>query len=305
MRSLKTLSPITVFTLGLLGAALWATGANGDKAVGDRVAYNAGSRTVPIPLGTGASAKDSGTYFFSAPPGTGHEADLAKYEPIAEHLSRVTGKRFVYQHADNWLSYSKNMASGAYDLVFDGPALNSWRMERISHAPLLKLADDMVFVVVTRNDNDRIGQLKQLAGHRVCAVPAPDAGALALLSQFDNPARQPTIAEAKDWQDAYQGLMAGKCSGSVIPRKTLDALNAADKVKVLYQHRALPNHAFSAGPRLSPDLKDKVRTALLTGSGKDATAKLRAAYGGGDFVPATPAEYAGLGKLLKNSLYYY
>src|SRR5581483_10247026 len=128
-------------------------------------------------------------------------------------------------------------------VVFDGPAFNGWRIERMNHAPLVKLTDEVVFVVVARSDAP-ITQLKQLAGHRVCAIPAPDAGALSLLSQFDNPARQPVIAEAKDWQDSYKRLMEGKCAGSVMPQKVLSTLDRK-AVKVIYQHKPLPNQTVS------------------------------------------------------------
>lgn len=301
MRSLKKL-PYVLFGLGLLTATLYATAGSEDKATNTKVAFNAPEQSATR-LPAADITKDSGTFFFSAPPGGTYDEEAAKYQPIADHLSRVTGKRFVYRYTDNWLTYSKNMASGTYDLVFDGAALNGWRIDRINHTPLVKLSDDLVFVVVARSDS-RVAQLKQLAGHRVCAMPLPDVGSLAILSQFDNPARQPVIVDVKDSKDAYKGLQQGKCAGSVVSLKELDTMDRTS-VKVVYQHRALPNQAFSAGPRLSPELKEKVRDALLSGPGKTATAALRTAHGGGNLTAAAPGEYVGLGKMLKDSLYYY
>jgi ABC-type phosphate/phosphonate transport system substrate-binding protein len=291
--------PFVVFGLVLLGVALYAAAGSTDKAGPVKVGFTPSNVTSQAPNASG----DAGTYVFGTPPGGGYEEEAAKYQPIAEHLSRVTGKRFVYRYAADWLTYSKNMASGAYDVVFDGPAFNGWRIERISHAPLVKLPNDIVYVVVARSDA-RIAELKDLAGHRVCAVAPPDVGALALMSQFGNPARQPVIADSKTWQDAYKGLTDGKCSASLMSRNNLETIDQR-AVKIVYQHRPLPNYAFSAGSRLSPEMKERVRDALLSSPGKTATAKLRAAFGGSDFVPASPAEYAGLGKLLKDSLYYY
>lgn len=303
MRSLKKLC-LSLFGLGLLGAALYAGAAGGDKATNTKVALSAPERRLqaPNPIAP-IAAKDAGTFVFSAPPTGGYEEELSKYQPIAAYLSRITGKRFVYQYSDNWLSYSKNMAGGAYDVVFDGPAGNGWRLERMDHTPLVKLPNEIVYTVITRADTPVV-QLKQLAGRRVCALAAPDAGVLALMSQFDNPTRQPVIKEVKDEQDAYKGLQEGRCVGSVLAQNTLGAIDRRT-VKIIYQHKPLPNQAFSAGPRLSQELKDRVRDALLAAPGKEATAKLRAANGGADFVPATSAEYVGFGKLLKDSLYYY
>lgn len=302
MQSLRKL-PHLLIGLSLLGAALYATAGSSDKPTNTKVAF-ASTSAVRAPIArVPATERDADTYVFSATPGGTYEQEVAKYQPIAEHLSTVTGKRFVYQYSDNWLSYSKNMASGAYDVVFDGPAFNGWRVENINHTPLAKLPDDIVYVVVTRPETN-IAQLKQLAGHRVCAVAPPDVGALAVLSQFDNPLRQPVISEARTWQEARKNMAAGKCTAAIMPQKSIETLDR-NSLKVVYQHRALPNQAFSAGPRLSNELKAKVRDALLSATGKRATAALRSAHGGADLIPASPGEYAGLGKLLKDSLYYY
>lgn len=250
------------------------------------------------------TAPDNRDLVFGAAPRGSYAEDAAIYEPIADYLSRVTGRRVVYRHSDNWLSYSKDMTSGAYDLVFDDPALNSWRIERIDHRPLVKLSDDLVFVVVARADDPRVKELKHLAGHGVCAYAAPNLGTLTLMSQFDNPVRRPVIVESRSWDDAYRSLMDGKCAGIVMPLKYEQNLRA-DTVKVLYQHRPLPNQAFSAGPRVPADLQETIRKALLSDAGREATAKLREVYAAKEFVTASPAEYAGLGKLLQNELYYY
>jgi hypothetical protein len=55
---------------------------------------------------------------------------------------------------------------------------------------------------------------------------------------------------------------------------------------------------------MAPELHKKIAQALLSEEGKQATAKLRTAYAGQDFIPTTRDEYAGLGDLLKSSLYY-
>lgn len=302
MPGFKNLS-LSILGLGLLGAALYAGARDGEKATNTKVAFSPPARLQARTPTAAIAAKDAGTFIIGAPPGGTYEAELGKYQPIAAYLSRITGKRFVYQYSDHWLSYSKNMARGTYDVVFDGPAGNGWRLEHIDHAPLVKLPDEIIYSVITRADAPAI-QLKQLAGRRVCALAAPDVGALALMSQFDNPARQPVMAETKDWQDAYKSLQERRCAGSVMPQSMLGMIDRRT-VKVIYLHKPLPNLAFSAGPRLSQELKNRVKGALLAAPGREATAKLRADHGGADFVPAAPAEYVGLGKLLKDSLYYY
>lgn len=289
-----------VLAAGVLCVAMnFAAAATTSQAGATKVAL-----AKPEPRAINTVPAGNGEIVFGAAPHGSHAEDSAVYQPIADYLSRVTGKHVVFRHADSWLSYSKNMTSGAYDLVFDDPALNGWRLERIDHRPLVKLSDDLVFVVLARADDAKIKELKQLAGHRVCAGTAPNLGTLTFMSQFDNPVRRPVILESRSWDESYQNLADGKCSASIVPLKYAQTLRP-DTVKVLYQHRPLPNQAFSAGPRISTDVQEKIRAALLSDAGKEATAKLREIYAAKELTAASSAEYAGLGKLLRNELYYY
>lgn len=253
-----------------------------------------------------AAGTEANPLVFSAPPRGPKEDEIATYQPIADMLTAATGKKFVYRYSDNWLNYSKEMVKGSYDLVFDGPAFNGWRINHLEHTPLVKLPEDFVFVIVTGANSAHIKEVRHLAGRKVCAHSPPNLGTLTLLSQFDNPARQPTIMTIKGWQRAYEGLVAGECEGTILPVQILGKVDKEGrKTRVLYKHRAMPNNAFSAGPRISADMQNNIRSALLSEQGRSATARLRSKYAGKDFVLATRDEYASLGALLKDSIYYY
>lgn len=293
--------------VGLLSLALGSVADNGPRADGTtKVAFIPPDRPLEstIDKAPAATMTSDGDFVFSAPPRGSYAEEVAAYQPIVDYLSRVTGKRFVYKYSDNWLTYSKDMTSGGYDLVFDGPAFNGWRIDRMNHTPIVKLPEDFVFVVITRKDNAQVTELRHLAGRKVCAHAPPNLGTLTMLSQFDNPARQPFIVETKGWDNAYKALVEGKCAGTVVPIKNMEK-NDRGTMRVIYRHRALPNQAFSAGPRITPEMRTKIQQALLSEEGKVATANLRSVYAGKDFVAARTEEYAGLGQMLKDSLYYY
>lgn len=243
-------------------------------------------------------------WVFSAPPRGKAQEEQAIYQPIVDFLARTTGHKIIYKHSTNWLSYSKDMSFGQFDLVFDGPHFNGWRQERLQHTPLVKLPDDFVFVVVARVDDPLAKDLKSLAGRRVCAHAPPNLGTLTMLSAFDGPLRQPVLIETQGWENAYAGLIAGKCLGTVLPLKNWKKFDDKHRTRVLYQHRALPNQAISAGPAIPPDMQAKITNALLSDEGRQITQKLLDAYAAKAFVPADPKEYAGLGSLLKDMLYY-
>ncbi|MHB8454063.1 MAG: phosphate/phosphite/phosphonate ABC transporter substrate-binding protein [Acidiferrobacterales bacterium] len=280
------------------------------SAQGTNVAYQPPEEALPAfnldKNGAAKELKERSDYVFSAPPRGDYQHELAVYKPIADYLSRVTGKHFVFQYSDNWLSYSKDMTDGAYDLVFDGPAFNGWRMDRLGHTPLVKLPEPFIFAVITKANDRQITDIASLAGHSVCAHAPPNLGTLTLLGQFSNPSRQPYLVVVKGWDKSYQGLMQGKCEATILPLSNLEKYDngPTKQARIIYQARPLPNQAFSAGPRIPPQMQKQIQQALLSSEGRAVTAKLLADYASKDFVPATRQEYAGLGALLKDSLYY-
>ena len=239
---------------------------------------------------------------FTSPPRESRAKGVEVYQPIADFLSKVTGQKIVYQYPDNWLLYQQNMRKGMYDIVFDGPAFVGWRLEKQGHIPLVKLPGKMIFMVMVKKDQNKIQALKELEGHTICAFPPPNLATLTVLFEFDNPVRQPLIIETPNFLGAYKGVLSGKCNAAILPKKIYDQLAAVQGgAKVIFTSKPISNQAFSAGPRVSPELKDKITTALLSPEGQIATQKLRGEFNVKDFEPATKEEYMGLGKLLRDT----
>jgi ABC-type phosphate/phosphonate transport system substrate-binding protein len=241
---------------------------------------------------------------FSAPPRETEEEALRTYQPIAEYLSRIINKPIAYRYSKDWLTYQTEMQRGSYDLVFDGPHFNSWRISHLRHNTLVKLAGEHAFAVVVRKDNARVTELKQLAGQRICSMDPPNLGTLAVLEQFDNPARQPLIINSVGWTRAYEGLAFDKkCAAAIVPVANLMKFsNYQNVVRVVYSTKSLPNQAFSAGPRITPQDQALIAAALLSKDGTPAIARLVSAYGGDQGLAyASKGEYAGLDAYLKDS----
>jgi len=227
----------------------------------------------------------------------------AIYGPVADYLSTALGKKVVFKYAGNWGVYQGLMQKGAYDIVFDGPHFNSWRVDRVQHNVLVKVPGDHVFVVLVKKDNDKIRELKQLAGRTICAHAPPNLGTLTALNEFENPARQPILINTDGWKEIYQGMLANKCVAAVIPLKALEKFekDTGHQAKIVFRGATLPDNALSAGPRLSVQDQEKITRALLSPEGEKATAKLRAKYASNKpFGAANNKEFAGLGTYLKN-----
>jgi ABC-type phosphate/phosphonate transport system substrate-binding protein len=243
---------------------------------------------------------------FSAPPRDSEEEGRRRFEPLAEYLSKILGKKVVYRHPGSWGVYQGEMQKGAYDLVFDGPHFNGWRMEKLDYNVLVKAPGDFSQVVVVRKDSTTV-DIKRLAGHKICAHAPPNLGTLILQGAFDNPARQPLIAVVHGYKHIYQALLDGKCEAAVLPKKHLEKFDRErNAMRVVYQSKPLPNQALSAGPRISAEDRGRIAAALLAPEAAAPTAKMREAYmGGKPFVATSNSEYAGLGKYLSNEWGYY
>ena len=246
---------------------------------------------------------ESNELVLSAAPREEDDEAAALYGPLAEFMSKAIGRPVVFRYAGNWGVYQGLMQKGAYDLVFDGPHFNSWRVENARHNMLLKVPGEHVFVVVVKKDNDKIRELKQLAGRTLCAHAPPNLGTLTALNEFDNPARQPLIVNTDGWKNIYDGMLANKCVAATLPLKALEKFekDGNQKTKIIFRGATLPDNALSAGPRVTPSEQEKIARALLSPEGEKATAKLRGKYAyNKPFVAANNKEFAGLGTYLKN-----
>lgn len=297
MRRHTVLVSSTVFALSLIAAS-----AHADRAPAGPMLHASAAKTDML-AATPAAASE--TLVFTAPPRETPEIGREIYQPIADHLSQVIGKKIIYRHPGTWGVYRTEMLKGGYDLVFDGPHFNSYRMEKLSHNILVKLPERHEFAVVVKKDQPFTAPT-QMFGRTFCAHAPPNLGTLVLLSQFDNPSRQPVIVSTDGWDKIYQGVASGKCAGGVLPMANLKKFDKDGQTKVIFKTAAMPNQALSAGPRIAVEDQAKIVGALLSPEGSVSTAKLRAAYKGGDnFAPATNSEYAGLANYLRSEWGYY
>lgn len=243
---------------------------------------------------------------FTAPPRESPEAGIEMYQPVADYLSHVIGKKVKYKHPGTWGVYRTEMLKGSYDIIFDGPHFNSYRMEKLSHNILVKIPERHEFVVIVRKDKTSFQNVQQMAGRGFCAHAPPNLGTLVLLSQFDNPSRQPVIISTNGWDNIYNGVISGKCAGGVLPMANLKKVDKANLAKVIFKTAAMPNQAFSAGPRVSMEDQTRIAHALASPDAAVPTEKLRAAYKVGDsFALASNQEYQGLAEYLRSEWGYY
>lgn len=237
----------------------------------------------------------------SAPRDT-KEKEEEIYKPITDLMSKAAGQKVTFQHGDNFLVYQSEMRKGNYDIIFDGPHFVGWRMEKLKHVPMVKFPGNLVFSAITSKKQEKINDLKGLIGRTVCAFPPPNLATLSVLVELENPSRQPLILETENFPAVYKKVLAGKCVGGILQAKLFQELDKEAKAaKVLFTSKPLPNQTFSAGPRVTPEMRDKIVKAMLSPEGAVASQKLRDLYKiQAPMQPATEEEFKGLGKLLRD-----
>lgn len=242
-------------------------------------------------------------YIFSAPPRGPADKETKVYGPIADYLSQATGKKIVYRHPGNWLTYQSDMQKGAYDIVFDGPHFASWRIAKTQHEPLAKLPGQLAFIVMVKNDEQRVRNVQDLRGRTVCGLAPPNLATLTLYSLFDNPARQPLIIEAASFPKAYEGVMNNRCAAAVMRDKMFFKLdNKNKKGRAVFTSRGIANQTFTAGPRLTSKEKQAITNALLDPKSTKTMEAFHKRFNkkGKPILRASLEEYTGLHLLLKD-----
>jgi ABC-type phosphate/phosphonate transport system substrate-binding protein len=238
---------------------------------------------------------------FSTAPTQPPAQTMKMYGPLANYLSKATGKKVVLEPARMFLQYTNNMRAGHYDLLFDGPHFVGWRMSHLGDKVVAKLPGSIVFLVVTRNDSG-VKKIDDLAGKKVCSFASPNLLTLGFLDLFPDPARLPVMVKAKTFMGALKCVKSGHGVAAVMRDKFWYKRTPAQKkgLRLLYVSKTpFPHRAFSVSDKVDPATREKIKQALLSPEGTKMALTILRSFHVKHFVPAPPAEYKGMGRLLK------
>ena len=170
---------------------------------------------------------------FSTAP-THSKAETVKlYTPLMNYLSQVTGRKFVIKPAANFIGYSVRMRLNKYDMLFDGPHLNGWRMVNMDHTPIVRFPGT-IKIVVAADKRAKLTSLDDLkAGHaRVCAFASPNMLTMAFLSYFPNPIQQPNLLRIQGFKGLVTCLKSGRGQAAVLRDKLWEKIKDEDKANM-------------------------------------------------------------------------
>jgi ABC-type phosphate/phosphonate transport system substrate-binding protein len=271
----------------------------------------AADNTAPVALQRPSSGLESppllssaGTapLILAAPPRDSDESGHRIFDPVADYLSTVLGRKVVYRHPTTWGGYQADMIAGKYDIVFDGPHFNGWRAAHRQHRVIVRIPGEFVYTAVVPAANKTAQSLKRLAGHKICAHAPPNLGTLIMYSVFDNPVRQPVVITHDGYKQIFQALIEGKCEAAMLPKGYLDKFDPDHvRTRVIYHTEPMPQQAFSVGPRLEPSEQDRIAEALLSPAAAVPLANFNKVYAlQRGLVAASNGDYVVLSGYLKD-----
>ncbi|MDH5600177.1 MAG: phosphate/phosphite/phosphonate ABC transporter substrate-binding protein [Gammaproteobacteria bacterium] len=240
---------------------------------------------------------------FAAAP-THSAAETTKlYTPIINFLSAKTGKKFTLEIPATFIEYSNRMQAGNYDMVFDGPHLSGWRMDRQQHTPIIKLPGKIKIVIAVNSDSPLSKMDDIQYGAKVCSFTPPNLLTMAMLSYFTNPSKQPDLIRVNELKNLIQCLKSGKGDAAVLRDKLwvkAQKSGAAKGLKIIAQpERSYPERTFTAGPKIDANLRAQITQLLLSKEGQKAASLLLKKFKKKQLVQASPQEYVGLSYLIR------
>ena len=244
-----------------------------------------------------AQAQD---WVFATAPTQTPEKTIQMYQPIVDLLSKATGHKIKLVPAKNFLEYTHGLRKDQYDIVFDGPHFVGWRMKNLKHKVVAKLPGQLRYSVI-ENDTSGVKEVKRLAGLKVCSLASPNLLTLGFLDQFGNPASQPIIVSVPSFKASLECVRSGQADAAIMRDKFWEKLPDDQKkgMHLLYTtDTAFPHRAFSVSERVDAKATEQILAALTSEEGATAGKAVLQSFKAKKFLPASAAEYEGLGRLL-------
>jgi len=248
---------------------------------------------------------------FTSPPREKPAVGQKQYGPLAEHLSKLLGRKVVYEHPGNWLNYQRDMRDDKYDIIFDGPHFVGWRIEHLGHEVLVRLPGTLNFYLLAKSEDIAIQTTEDLIAKKICGIPPPNLSTMSILSAFPNPVRQPVIKGVPGGMGAVlKEFMNGNECRAAIVRDNFYKKKVSDEDKkrfrIIYNPPALPNQAISVSKRVDLREKNLIIQSLTFGDGVKPAQATVTRFAGKKvkaFIQAENNDYKGINTLLEGIIF--
>jgi hypothetical protein len=230
-------------------------------------------------------------------PGYTPESVAQIYQPLLDYLGSETGHRFVLSTPRNYQFHWRDLRqNAATDFVFEEAHFTDYRAQRFGFRPLARLAERTSYSLVALPQIAELGT-EGLVGKRLITMTSPSLGYALLSEMFSNPLAQPDIrSEAASWRDGVEMVFGDEADAAMVPRFIADLY---PNLQVVARSREFPGMAFSASPKVTTDIADGVRDALLRLHENPDAYQVLVEIGSRRFEATSAADYRGSDDMLK------
>lgn len=220
--------------------------------------------------------------------------------PLAQYISKVTGKKINIVTVPNFMSYWSKMVGGQKNILYlDAAHFTAYRVRKQGYEVLAKIPDSVSYSLVVR-DADMVFDPSELTAKRIATLGSPSIGATRLDSMFPNPSRQPIIVEVENSQQGISMLLDNKVFAAIIPTPIVSqAMVNGVAISVVTTTEPIPHIALSASPDIDKAIVEKIRRAIISAQKKPDGKAMLKKIGFVKFNPANAAIYAGQDNILK------
>ena len=243
---------------------------------------------------------EPGDLVFIIQPILNEEQTQRAYQPLADYLGKIAGKRVVIRTLPNFVAYWEVMRqNNGYDLVLDAAHFTDYRAKKLGFKVLAKIPDTVSYSLIVGAGALVIDPI-ELIGKTIATPSAPSVGAARLNAMYPNPVRQPVIVDSGTAEESIQMLLKNKVQAAMVPTPLVSQQMAqGGGISVATTTEPIPHIALSAAPRLNAELREKIRAALVNAPNTEDGRKMLKGINFERFDPANEQIYAGQGTILK------
>ena len=190
-----------------------------------------------------APALANSTLVLSISPNLGEAKYKELYQPLADNLTTLLQEEVILDYSGDWLTFSKRMRRGDFDIVIDGPHFVAWRLFPINlgHRGLVQLSGEDRFSLIKLTDT-KGSTLKDFDNKVICSRNSPALETVHFLSRFTNPVLQPQVHQITTPKQGLKALRNKRCDALVLRQ---DQIPAGEEFSVVAESPAFPRPAVS------------------------------------------------------------
>ncbi|MFT6906740.1 MAG: phosphonate transport system substrate-binding protein [Oleiphilaceae bacterium] len=208
---------------------------------------------------------------------------LAKlWTPILKKLSADTGFQIKFETAKNIPTFEARLAESAYDFAYMNPYHFTVFNKNPGYQAIAKRINQPIKGIIVVKKDSGISSLIELEG-KPLAFPAPAAFAASVLprAKLTSDKINFTAKYVSSHDSVYLGVSKGifKAGGGVMRTFNNAPAKVRENLKILWTTKPYTPHAIAAHPKLSNEVAEKFRSALInlntTQEGRDLLTSIK------------------------------